>query len=213
MKVFVQVILLSILFGFCSVMAIADDQTPAEEDVCAELQLPGVTPGLYGLCNAYCEAQDCDEYGPVADQPRSCQRLFHNFVNKASGPDDPPEPLCLQETGPQVPPCACWPIDSGNNGIPDALEPPLLPVGDGWDGSCIFDESTGFYGAGFVDNDAVALFILDEFSLACQYELSGQPLVTMTPLSGAQFDDCKQGIAYLRDVYFPATCTVIPPPE
>ena len=35
-----------------------DGETPAEESVCDALQ--GGTPGLYGLCTAYCEAQDAD---------------------------------------------------------------------------------------------------------------------------------------------------------
>ncbi len=36
-----------------------DGETPAEEMVCD--QLKGGTPGLYGLCVAYCEAQDFEE--------------------------------------------------------------------------------------------------------------------------------------------------------
>ena len=35
-----------------------DGETPANEGVCDELI--GLTPGLYGLCVAFCEAQDCE---------------------------------------------------------------------------------------------------------------------------------------------------------
>ena len=41
--------------GFAST---PDGMTPAEESVCDELH--EATPGLFGLCVAYCEAQDCD---------------------------------------------------------------------------------------------------------------------------------------------------------
>ena len=44
-----------------SVMAqTPDGETPANEGVCDVLI--GATPGLYGLCNAYCEAQDLDSF-------------------------------------------------------------------------------------------------------------------------------------------------------
>lgn len=42
-----------------------DSQTPAEESVCDELL--GGTPGLYGLCVAFCEAQDIDSIIAVAN--------------------------------------------------------------------------------------------------------------------------------------------------
>ena len=36
----------------------ADGSTPAQESVCSPLMGDGITKGLYGLCVAYCEAQD-----------------------------------------------------------------------------------------------------------------------------------------------------------
>ncbi len=35
-----------------------DGETPANEGVCDVLQADGTTKGLYGLCVAFCEAQD-----------------------------------------------------------------------------------------------------------------------------------------------------------
>ena len=49
-----------------------DGQTPAEEDSCGDL-----TGGAKGICNAYCEAQDCD-----AHERPSCERLRNNFEKK-----------------------------------------------------------------------------------------------------------------------------------
>ena len=37
-----------------------DGQTPAVESVCDPLKADGVTHGLYGLCIAFCEAQDSE---------------------------------------------------------------------------------------------------------------------------------------------------------
>lgn len=81
-----------------------DQQTPANEGVCDELI--GATPGLYGLCVAYCEAQDCDPV--VADQdPESCvasDRKLLDLYNDHKSPADPEMP-CVQVT------CPCWSIE------------------------------------------------------------------------------------------------------
>lgn len=212
MKVFVQFLLLSILFCFCASAAFADDVTPAEEEVCDFLQGPEFSPGLFGLCNAYCEAKDCDELGPLEDQPWSCQRLYSNFVNTATG-EDPLEPPCLEEESePLVPPCACWPDDEDNNGIPDALEPPLLNSGAGWDGGCVFDEQDGFYSAGMVDAAGLSFLVVSEGMARCEYMHVPDPAIIaiLEPITEDQLSDCKEGIRYLKDVYFPATCSVIP---
>jgi hypothetical protein len=42
----------------------SDGRPPANEGICDDLV--GATPSLYGLCVAYCEAQDCAP--EVADQ-------------------------------------------------------------------------------------------------------------------------------------------------
>jgi hypothetical protein len=46
-----------------------DGETPAEEAVCDPLQADGVTKGLYGLCVAFCEAQDhADILEPMTEE-------------------------------------------------------------------------------------------------------------------------------------------------
>ena len=62
-----------------------DGETPAVEDVCA---LAGLAGALKGLCNAYCEAMDCDSNDPRASA-RACERVRGNFV-EASGGQEPP---------------------------------------------------------------------------------------------------------------------------
>ncbi|MFA7387365.1 MAG: hypothetical protein WCZ87_06860 [Thiohalobacteraceae bacterium] len=72
-----------------------DGETPANEGVCDVLQ--GGTPGLYGLCVAYCEAQDLDmlETGTV---PNS--KILANYRKKMRAGD--PDMPCVQA------PCPCW---------------------------------------------------------------------------------------------------------
>ncbi len=88
-----------------------DGITPANETVCDGLK--GGTPGLYGLCVAMCEAQDCQaEYdtnsGRVVYDP-SCSpasdQIFNNYVKtyrKRGSADEPAVPPCVQIA------CPCW---------------------------------------------------------------------------------------------------------
>ncbi len=72
-----------------------DDGTPANEDVC--LDLKNYTPGLYGLCVAYCEAQDLDLVG---DKETPNTKILANYRKKMRAGD--PDMPCLQA------PCPCW---------------------------------------------------------------------------------------------------------
>ena len=78
------------LTGFTgSVMAnTPDGETPANEGVCDNLM--GATPGLYGLCVAYCEAQDLDMVGE-AKMPNS--KILANYRKKMQASDATLEPL------------------------------------------------------------------------------------------------------------------------
>ena len=79
-----------------------DGMTPAEETDCDVLI--GATPGLYGLCVAFCEAHDADPSDlDVPDQ------MILEIYNKKMVLDDPPMP-CLEPDEPQVS-CPCWSAD------------------------------------------------------------------------------------------------------
>jgi len=75
-----------------------DGVTPANEHVCDILQ--GGTPGLYGLCVAYCEAQDMD---PVAEPNPPNNRILDNYNRKRQATD--PEMPCVRS------PCNCWSLE------------------------------------------------------------------------------------------------------
>ena len=85
------------LTGFSgSVMAVTPDGlTPANEGVCDTLQ--GATPGLYGLCVAYCEAQDLDLLG---DQAPPNNKILDNYNRKMQAGD--PAMPCVRL------PCPCY---------------------------------------------------------------------------------------------------------
>jgi hypothetical protein len=90
--------------GFPIMAMTPDGETPAVEDVCDDLI--GGTPGLYGLCVAYCEAQDCDSEAAHSGQ---CTRtppsepVLRNY-NRKMRDGDPAMP-CL---APPPSPCPCW---------------------------------------------------------------------------------------------------------
>jgi hypothetical protein len=73
-----------------------DGETPANEGACDVLKASGVTPSLYGLCVAYCEAQDLDTF----DKEPPNTKILDNY-NKRKQAADPAMP-CIKV------PCPCW---------------------------------------------------------------------------------------------------------
>lgn len=127
MTTIARLVFLTALLGLFSAPLFADGLPPSEETVCDVLNADGVTPGLFGLCNAYCEAKDCDEYAE-GEEPRSCDRLLTNYENRASSSD--PAMPCLD----QGPVCPCWTPESERFVNPSMGLPP---------GGC-FDNFTTF---------------------------------------------------------------------
>lgn len=95
------------LLLLCSGAALAstpDGETPAEETVC-----DSETGAAYGLCNAYCEAMDCDSDNPSASET-ACSKVQDKF-RRITGRDLPCE----------VPELACPCADPGFPVFPDLL--------------------------------------------------------------------------------------------
>ncbi len=88
-----------------------DGETPANEGVCDELQ--GATPGLHGLCVAFCEAQDhSDVLVAITEQEMHALedaapsgRILANY-NKKKKEGDPAMP-CITVAR-VTDPCPCW---------------------------------------------------------------------------------------------------------
>jgi hypothetical protein len=81
-----------------------DGLTPADENVCDPLR--SATPGLYGLCFAYCEAHDAELISPQGDPDElntPNQKILANY-NRKKKELDPPMPCVVEETEA----CPCW---------------------------------------------------------------------------------------------------------
>ena len=94
-----------------------DGQTPAIEAVCDPLQDDGITKGLYGLCVAFCEAQDyANEFDTITieelvalEDSAPSGRILANYnkkKDKANNPADPEMPCILVQE-----PCPCFDDD------------------------------------------------------------------------------------------------------
>lgn len=91
---FVWFVALASISGFANATT-PDGETPANEGVCNPLQ--GGTGGLYGLCVAYCEAQDLDVVG---DKETPNNKILTNYRKKMQVGD--PDMPCIQTQ------CPCW---------------------------------------------------------------------------------------------------------
>jgi len=85
-----------------------DGETPAIEDAC-----DGFTGKVYGLCNAYCEAMDCDADTPQASD-MACTRVFDKIV----AANDGPFPFCGDQDGDGVPNGRAFPPRIGELPVP-----------------------------------------------------------------------------------------------
>jgi hypothetical protein len=85
----------ALLIAGPAVAQTADGVTPADEIVCNPLKDEGITKGLYGLCIAYCTAQDLDEFPKenALMEELPGERLLAAYERKR-GPNDPDMP-CL----------------------------------------------------------------------------------------------------------------------
>ena len=100
-----------LMLGLPAMAQTPDGETPANEGVCNELQWG--TPGLYGLCVAFCEAQDIaavsdpitDEELAAIERGMPAGRILANYnKKKTEGDIDMP---CIKVEAP----CPCFTAD------------------------------------------------------------------------------------------------------
>jgi hypothetical protein len=103
-------IIVLLMFAFPVAAETPDGQTPAEETVCDPLRGDGVTKGLYGLCVAFCEAQDVtdittqltlEDLDALSIEAPS-GRILANY-NRKKSESDPGMPCILEQE-----PCPCF---------------------------------------------------------------------------------------------------------
>jgi hypothetical protein len=72
--------------GFAAGHGTPDEVPPADEAVCEE---SGLTGAAYGLCIAFCEANDCDDF----PNKKACEVLRENFTRITDEVDFPCEAI------------------------------------------------------------------------------------------------------------------------
>lgn len=159
---FGAILILFLVFALPVTAETYDGITPAEETVCDQLKEDGITKGLYGLCVAFCEAQDIlDVSTPITpeeleslkiDSPSSV--ILANY-NKKKKDGDPDMPCVLVDE-----PCPCF------------TKQELEDI-DGYDSNGMYMDSfdywtwsIGYYRLGFmeeknqsIDNDNIEIFM------------------------------------------------------
>jgi hypothetical protein len=103
-------LLLALVSGQSTYAQTPDGATPANEGICDPLKAEGVTKGLYGLCVAFCEAQDhADILTPITDaeydellDTSPSGRILANYLKKKTETDPSMPCIKIEE------PCPCW---------------------------------------------------------------------------------------------------------
>ena len=116
MKEPVRIVLAALIIGLFATSAplfaqTPDGTTPANEGICDDLAADGVTNGLYGLCIAFCEAQDhADIFTAITESDYDALlaaapsgKILENY-NSIKTESDPPMPCITRVDGP----CPCW---------------------------------------------------------------------------------------------------------
>lgn len=150
-----------------------DGTTPANEGVCDGLKTTA-TPGLYGLCVAYCEAQDLDVTGK--EPPNT--KILENY-NKRKQAGDPDMP-CVKV------PCPCW------------TDAELASISVGGAAACLRSSTSTGASVQLIDNAPKTHFAMaDTTRLRCAYvDLNlSTPVVRSQTISPADAQACYNAVS------------------
>ncbi len=201
----VRLILIAVTFALiASVPATAqtpDGETPAVETICDELI--GYTPGLYGLCVAYCEAHDAHMLLPSGnpaelDVPN---RMILEIYNKKMTPDDPPMPCLKPDESPDEPQviCPCWSADELST-----VWPPSDNIDSNYAHACKNSDNSAILvnyenGEEVVPWIRIEAYYFGEFENSCAVDnmgYAGGPSSDFVwPISEDEFQACKSLVA------------------
>jgi len=174
----------ALLGGVTATAQTPDGETPTNEAVCDSLI--GLTPGLYGLCVAYCEAHDAHLLSPGGDLVEldvPNRKILENY-NKKKTESDPPMP-CVQQS------CPCWTADQLSTVLP-----PSMNIDVNFPNSC---QASSGGGERVVENLENGLFVRPWIQLiftekncyAVNYEYPGGPPRFSSRLTTEEFESCE----------------------
>jgi len=83
-RISLALILAVLVLGNYALAQTPDESTPSEEVEC-----DGLSGAAYGLCNAYCEALDCDLDTGYDQHPKACDKVLSNYQKKTDFPGPP----------------------------------------------------------------------------------------------------------------------------
>jgi hypothetical protein len=150
-----------------------DGMTPANEGTCDGLKTTA-TPGLYGLCVAYCEAQDLD----VTSKEPPNTKILENY-NKRKQAGDPDMP-CIKA------PCPCW------------TDAELASISADGAAACLRSSTSTGSSIQLIDNALKTRFALaDTTRLRCAYLDLNQvsPIVRSQTISPADAHACYNAVS------------------
>ena len=176
-----------------SPMAIAqtnDGATPANEGVCDELRY--YTPGLYGLCVAFCEAQDfADVSVPLTEVDLEALadgapsgKILENY-NRRRTEADPPMPCIKVEE-----PCPCWDaqlLDQATTVGPELFCRHQNTGVYDWSDVGSFNSTPIIWGM------ANVMHYLFEDKHTCHIAVTDEFMVSLT-VSPSEFENCREQI-------------------
>ena len=171
------------LFGFAGVVAAqTTNWNQANHGVCADLH--SATPGLFGLCIAFCEAHGCEPDFTAADPFANCKPsdpTLLNLYNNLKQPADPDMPCVVIEGG-----CPCFTQEQV-----DAIPTPY--------DQCIIDFDLGSGGTELTTNiihvqGTGAQATLGENSYSCAFGngLVDPPIFVSFQTNLSQAEACRQ---------------------
>jgi hypothetical protein len=166
-----------------------DGETPVNEGICDGLE--SATPGLYGLCVGFCEAQDCkgtfdpnnDEYALDPSCKPSSSKLLENY-NKKKQPGEPTMP-CINVVQNE---CPCW------------TEEELDTIADGILTACQADPNNAAIigldsGTQELEFASASDNFIGEPGPVCQYQSETPAIIRFVSITPEAFEVCRQSIS------------------
>ena len=172
--------------------------TPADAGVCDELRDGNFTKGLYGLCVAYCEAQDC-AFGDTGELPESCSssddRILGTY-NRMKSESDPDMPCVATQTA-----CPCW-------------EPEDLQSAGGFDGGSrwCFNDPDGFQAMYFFGPSSetqiysVPSPFADDPNTCLNMDTVNNPLPIQLEIDAVANEECRRQLVEEINARFGGNC-------